>query len=256
VPELDQVVGQCDYVFHLAAQVGNIRSIEAPETDAQTNILASVRLLSACRTGHVRKIVYSSSSAIFGDAVRLPIDEDHPQRPQSFYGLSKLTAEKYALMAAALWQLPTVCLRYFNVYGLPMERSEYAGVISIFLDRLREGRQLIIYGDGRQARDFVYIDDVVQGNMLAALRGAPGTVYNIGTGRPTTVAQLAQVLIDVTGIKSDIVYQPARAGEVRDSLADISRARRDLGFEPQYDLQRGLAAIWTRLVDTSVEETR
>lgn len=247
ISELPALVAEAEYIFHLAAQVGNVKSISQPESDAQTNIVASVRLFNACRAAGGRRIVYSSSSAIFGEAEELPISETHPQRPASFYALSKLTAEKYALLAASLWQLPVVCLRYFNVYGWPIERNEYTGVIAIFFDRLQHHQCLTIYGDGRQIRDFVYVEDIVQANLRAALYGKPGAVYNIGTGQPTTIEELAQMMRQVTGQAVDIVYRPGRAGEVRESLAAIELACRELGYTPQYDLQRGLTELWQQL---------
>ncbi len=247
--ELPALVATSDYVFHLAAQVGNVRSLNETERDATTNVLGAVRLLCACRDAGagLRKLVYSSSSATFGEAERLPIDEAHPQSPASFYALSKLTAERYACLAAGLWGVPAVSLRYFNVFGLPMEDSEYTGVISIFFNRLRAGQPLIVYGDGGQVRDFVHVGDVVQANLLAALRGRPGGVYNIGTGVSTNIRQLAEAMIEITGRRAEIVHREPRAGEVRRSLADISRASGELGYRPRFDLRRGLAEMWRSL---------
>ena len=249
LPELPELVARADYVFHLAAQVGNVRSLVETERDAATNVLGSVRLLRACREAAVRKLVYSSSSATFGEAERLPIDETHPQEPASFYALSKLTAERYACLAAELWGVPAVSLRYFNVFGLPMEDSEYTGVISIFFNRLRAGQTLVIYGDGGQFRDFVHVRDVVQANLLAALRGRPGGVYNIGTGVATTVRQLAEAMIEVTGRSAEILHREPRAGEVRESVADISLACDELGYQPRFDLRRGLTEMWLSLAE-------
>jgi UDP-glucose 4-epimerase len=237
---LDRFTRGANYVFHLAAHVGNIKSIAAPVDDAATNVLGTVRLLDACRGAGIGRFVYSSSSAIFGEADRLPVDEDHAVRPVSFYALSKATGERYARLAAELLSVPTVCLRYFNVYGLPMEVNEYTGVISIFLKRLEDDQPLVIYGDGAQIRDFVYVDDVVQANLLAALKGRPGGVYNIGTGVGTTVRELATILMELTARHSTIEHADFRAGEVRRSTADISRARGELGFAPMYDMRRGL----------------
>ena len=169
-----------------------------------------------------------------------PIDEDHPVRPASFYALSKLTGERYARLAADLLSVPAVCLRYFNVYGLPMELNEYTGVISIFIRRLQEGQPLVIYGDGTQVRDFVYVDDVVQANLLAAIKGGAGAVYNIGTGRGTTIRELATILMELTERHTPIEHGDFRAGEVRRSTADTSRAQRELGFTPQFDMRDGL----------------
>ncbi|HYN23189.1 MAG TPA: NAD-dependent epimerase/dehydratase family protein [Thermoanaerobaculia bacterium] len=245
--DLPVLVRRADYVFHLAAQVGNVRSLNETERDAATNVLGSVRLLCACREVGVRKLVYSSSSATFGEAERLPIDEAHSQSPASFYALSKLTAERYTRLAAELWGLPAVSLRYFNVFGLPMEDSEYTGVISIFFNRLRAGEPLIIYGDGEQVRDFVHVGDVVQANLLAALHGRPGGVYNIGTGVSTNVCQLAEAMIEIAGRSTEITHRDARAGEVRRSLADISLASGELGYRPLFDLRRGLVEMWRSL---------
>lgn len=245
--ELPEIVSGSDYIFHLAAQVGNIKSIADPVSDAQTNVLGSVRLFHTCKSTAVKKVVYSSSSAIFGESETIPIDEEQPRTPESFYALSKLAGEQYALLAQSLWGLPAVCLRYFNVFGLPMENNEYTGVISIFFHRLLVGRPLIVFGDGHQSRDFVYVSDVAQANLLAAQRGAPGRVYNIGSGEVTTILQLAETMIELTGRESEIVFEDFRAGEVRQSLADIRRARTELGFVPRVDIRRGLAEMWANI---------
>jgi len=250
---IGELCAESDFVFHLAAQVGNVKSLEETETDAATNILGSVRLLKSCRGTRLRKLVYSSSSAIFGEAERLPIDESHPQRPASFYALSKLAAERYALLAREHWNVPAVCLRYFNVFGLPMENNEYTGVISIFFNRLKAGQPLTIYGDGEQLRDFVYVRDVARANVLAALRAEPGSVFNIGTGVASSVRGLALTMRDLTGQDVGIHYGPSRSSEVRRSVADIGRARAGLGFEPGYDLRQGLAEMWEALaVDSAL----
>lgn len=246
--ELPALVSSADYVFHLAAQVGNIKSIEETEADANTNILGSIRLFRACRDTAVKKVVYSSSSAIFGEAQRIPIDEEHPLHPASFYALSKLTAERYALLTTSIWDVPIVNLRYFNVFGQPMEHNEYTGVISIFFDRLMASQPLVIYGDGEQFRDFVYVMDIVAANLLAATRGEPGQVYNVGSGRATTLSKLARTMCELAGKKPEIVFEDPRTGEVRESLADITRAQNELGFAPAYELRRGLAEMWEALL--------
>lgn len=243
-PGVADLVGDADYVFHLAAQVGNIKSIERPGPDAATNVLGTVRLLEACRGTAVRKFVYSSSSAIFGEAVTLPIDETHPVNPASFYALSKLTGERYARLAAEIWNVPAVCLRYFNVFGEPMAPNEYSGVIWTFFDRLRRRLPLTIYGDGSQVRDFVFVSDVVRANLLAGERAKPGSVYNVGTGVATSILDLARTMVAMTGVPSEIVFGDFRAGEVRRSVADIGRARAELAYEPRHDLARGLGELW------------
>ncbi len=252
VAGLDALVGGHDFVFHLAARVGNVRSIREPLADATTNVVGTVRLLEACSGAGVRKVVYSSSSAIFGEARTLPIAEDHPHDPASFYALSKETGERYALLAHALWDVPAVALRYFNVFGLPMEDSEYTGVISIFLRRLRRGEPLIVYGDGGQCRDFVHVGDVVRANLLAATAAPAGAVYNVGSGVSTTVDELAEAVQRAAGRRVEVRHEPARAGEVRRSVADVGRIRRELGYAPAHDLGSGLAELW-RALDTEPE---
>ena len=245
---LDAIVEPADFVFHLAAQVGNVKSLSATVRDAEINVLATVRLLQACRHSRVRRVVYSSSSAIFGEAESLPIREDHPTRPESFYALSKLTAEQYTLLAWRHWRVPGACLRYFNVFGLPMEDNEYTGVISIFFRRLAAGLPLRIFGDGSQLRDFVYVDDVAQANVRAAAYAQNGGTYNIGSGAGTSIHGLADVMQRVAGRATEMVHEGFRLGEVRRSVADISRARAELGFQPCWDLDKGLAQMWRALV--------
>ncbi len=244
LPDLERLVGRSDYVFHLAAQVGTVDSIRDPVRDAHANITGTVCLIDACRGSSVRKIVCSTSAAVFGEAQTIPITEEHPQQPASFYALSKMGAERYAVLASTLLGLPTICLRYFNVYGLPMGGSDYASVIAAFLECLRTDRPLVVYGDGSQDRDFVYVKDVVAANLLASVRGAPGSVYNIGTGTATTVLELARLMCKMADRRPPIDFQPFRDGEVRHSVAAIARARADLGYEPAYDLRAGLRDIW------------
>ena len=245
---LADLVRDARFVFHLAAQVGNLKSIEDATTDASTNVIGSIRLYQSCRDSQVEKVVYSISAALCGQAASLPVAEDHPQRPESFYALSKMAGEHYARLAAELWSVPTVCLRYFNVYGLPMERNEYTGVISIFFEQLRRGQDLTIYGDGSQSRDFVYVSDVVEANLLAALGGSPGEAYNIGSGTRSTIGQLASTMIEITGRDVEVLHAPPRRGEVRDSQADISRAARALGYQPRVELAAGLGEMWNEIV--------
>ena len=251
---LESLAAKADYVFHLAAQVGNIKSLEETDSDARTNVLGAVRLYRACRNSAIRKLVYASSSAIFGEAETIPIREDHPQRPASFYALSKQTAEQYALLAQTLWGVPAVCTRFFNVYGMPMEKSEYSGVINIFMERLAEGRPLTIYGDGHQIRDFVYVKDIVQALLLAAEKAAPGSTFNIGSGRSCSITELAEIVREIAGTHSEIRYEAFRAGEVKRSAADIRHAQEQLGYQPKYGLSDGLQEIWasTKTARTAV----
>jgi UDP-glucose 4-epimerase len=238
--DLGDVWDGVDTVFHLAASVSVSRSVEEPCFDAENNILGSLRVLEACRKYDVRRVVFSSSAAIYGDPIRLPIDEGHPREPVSPYGLSKLAGESYARLYHQLYGLGAVSLRYFNVYGPRQDpESPYAGVISIFVHRLLEGLPLVVDGDGLQARDFVSVKDVVQANLLAASGGEeiPGRTFNVGTGTSTTIAQLAQTIV---GEEGQISHGPPRPGDVRESVADLTLSRGTLGYQPRIPLEDGI----------------
>ena len=229
-----------EVVFHLAAEVGNLNSLEHPIRDAEVNVLGTINVLRAAETAGVRRLVYSSSSAIFGEPRYLPVDEEHPTLPESYYGVSKLAAECYCLAAAQIMDVGIVCLRYFNVYGPRQAYSEYANVIPIFAGRLRRGEPLIVYGDGEQTRDFVYVHDVLRASLLAAESDLTGVAFNIGTGEATTVNRLAEILQELMETQVEVQHVAPRPGEVRHSVAEIARARNRLGYEPQWSLKQGL----------------
>lgn len=234
-------VEDVDVIFHLAAEVGNVKSLENPIRDAEVNILGTINLLRAAVASKVKSIVYSGSSAIFGEPRYLPIDESHPLAPESFYAVSKLGAEKYCLAFAKLYNISVVCLRYFNVYGPQQGYSEYANIMPIFAERLLKGMPLIIYGDGEQTRDFVAVQDVVQANLLAAAKEFNGgEIFNIRTGKQITVNQLSEVMQNVTGISVSSHHEPPRQGEVRDSVADIAKAKKLLGYKSEIELEEGI----------------
>ncbi len=247
---LGAAVRGCEVVFHLGAEVGNLNSLEHPFEDARTNGEGTLTVALAAHAAGVRRLVYSSSSAIFGEPVRLPIAEDHPCAPESYYGVSKLTGERYAWAAGRLTGLEVVCLRYFNVYGHGQGYNPYANVIPIFVEQLLRREPPIIYGDGEQTRDFVNVNDVVQANVLAAQAPVQGQIFNIGSGIATTVKALAQLIGDELASARDIRPQhaPARAGEVRHSVANIAHARACLGYEPRVTLTEGVRAYvqWYR----------
>lgn len=229
-----------DTVFHLAASVGNVRSIEAPIDDSEINVIGTLRVLEAARALKVRKLVFSSSAGIFGELKHLPISEDHPVEPDSPYGASKLAAEKLCLAYAKLYEIEAVCLRYFNVYGPNQRYDAYGNVIPIFAHQMLLGQTVTIFGDGDQTRDFVNVRDVVRLNLLASeARGISGA-FNVGSGTFVTINRLVELMSEASGIKAQVRYGAPRKGDVRDSLADLSRARQAFGFEPQVNLEDGL----------------
>jgi UDP-glucose 4-epimerase len=229
-----------EVVFHLAASVGNTRSIEHPIDDSEINVIGTLRVLEAARAARVRKVVFSSSAGIFGELKTLPIREDHPVEPDSPYGASKLAAEKMCLAYTKLHGLETVCLRYFNVYGVNQRFDAYGNVIPIFAHRLLAGEPLVVFGDGEQTRDLVCVRDVVQANYLSGTASGVTGAFNIASGTRVTINRLAQLVADAAGIKPAIQHGPPRKGDVRDSLADISKARAAFGYKPTVDLATGL----------------
>lgn len=229
-----------EVVFHLAASVGNKRSIDHPIDDAEINVIGTLRVLEAARKAGARKVVFSSSAGIFGELMTLPIREDHRVEPDSPYGASKLGAEKACLAYSKLYPMETVCLRYFNVYGVNQRFDAYGNVIPIFAHRLLQGEPIIIFGDGEQTRDFVNVRDVVQANYRAAMARGVSGAFNIASATRITINRLAQMMAQAGGIESKIEYAAPRQGDVRHSLADISLAREGFGFVPVVQLEEGL----------------
>jgi UDP-glucose 4-epimerase len=229
-----------EVVFHLAASVGNKRSIDHPITDAEINVIGTLRVLEAARRNGVRKIVTSSSAGIFGELKTLPIREDHAVEPDSPYGCTKLCKEKECLAYAKLYDIEAVCLRYFNVYGPNQRFDAYGNVIPIFAFKMLRGEVLTIFGDGEQTRDFVNVHDVVQANIKAAHAVGVSGAFNLGSAERITINALVDFLREASGIEPKVVHGPPRPGDVRHSLADISAARRAFGFEPAVSLQEGL----------------
>jgi UDP-glucose 4-epimerase len=236
---VNEAASGVDYVFHLAASVGNKRSIDDPIYDATINVLGTLNVLEAARKTGVKKLVYSSSAGIFGELKTLPISEDHPQEPDSPYGVSKLAAEKDCLVYMKLYGVPVVCLRYFNVYGVHQRFDAYGNVIPIFADRILRGIPMTIFGDGEQTRDFVNVADVAQANIKSALSSATG-VFNVGSGTRITINDLARLMEKVSGKAVGVEYGPERPGDVRDSLADVGAAVSGFSFKPMSDIEAGL----------------
>ncbi len=229
-----------EVVFHLAASVGNKRSIDHPLDDAAINVLGTLNVLEAARQAGTRKIVFSSSAGIFGELKTLPIREDHPVEPDSPYGASKLGAEKACLAYSKLYPLKAVCLRYFNVYGVNQRYDAYGNVIPIFAQRLLHGEAITIFGDGEQTRDFVNVNDVVQANYRAAMARGVSGAFNIASATCITINELARLMGAVSDIPPLIEYGPPRPGDVRHSLADISAASAAFGYRPMVGLEVGL----------------
>src|SRR6266853_1879664 len=232
----------CRAVFHLAAEVGNINSIDNPLADAQTNILGTVAVCELARRTRM-KVIYSSSSAIYGETVSLPVAEDHATVPLSPYGLSKLSGELYVRLYGRLFGIAHVCLRYFNVFGEGQVFNPYSNVIPIFVERLLRGGELIVYGDGRQTRDFVHVRDVAAANLLAFQSSVSAGSFNVGTGIRSSLIDLLEILRVLHG-PATVRFDPPRAGEVRDSLADIRKIQAELGFQPKVSFRDGVRAYY------------
>jgi len=235
-----QATRDVDVVFHLAAHIGNVKSLAEPTTDSDVNAGGTVTALDAAVRNGVRRFVYSSSAAIFGELQGAVVGEDHPQLPTSPYGVSKLAGEKYSLCYGRLSTMVVVCLRYFNVYGVNQRYDAYGNVIPIFAQRLYTGQPLTVYGDGEQTRDFVNAKDVARANLLAATKAQRSAVYNVGCGESITVNLLAELVQEASGIRTRIEYAPPRGGEVLHCKADIRKLRTDLGFVPDPDVRGGL----------------
>jgi nucleoside-diphosphate-sugar epimerase len=232
-------------VFHQAALPSVPQSIADPSTCHEVNVTGTLNVLEAAREAGVRRVVFASSCAVYGDSPELPKRETLAPMPLSPYAAAKLMGEQYCRLFHQLYGLETVALRYFNVFGPRQDpRSEYAAVIPRFLTRILAGEAPLIYGDGEQTRDFVSVHNVVAANLGAAYSPlAAGRVYNVACGRRTSLNHLVRTLAGLLGREVRAEYLPGRLGEVRDSLADISAARRDLGYEPRFRLEEGLAAL-------------
>lgn len=236
-----------DVVIHGAAIVGVAASTSNPELTRSVNVDGTVNLLNHSLEKKIKRFVYISSAAIYGEQKRLPIAEDAEPNPLSPYAVSKLVAEQSCRDSYRLKGLETVCLRFFNVYGPRQARGEYAGVMMKFIERLRENEPPIIYGDGRQTRDFVHVSDVVRATLLTLERDVAGEVINIGTGEATSINRLCRMFLRVTG-KTHLkpIHRAAMPGDVRRSQADLTKARRLLGYEPKISLEEGVKDLLHR----------
>jgi UDP-glucose 4-epimerase len=236
---LRDIFGGVDYVFHQAAIPSVPKSIENPISSHDTNVTGTLNVLIAARDNKIKKVVFASSSSIYGDSPVMKKQEDMIGNPQSPYAASKFAAECYCNVFTRVYGLPTVCLRYFNVYGPNQDpNSEYAAVIPSFIQKILEGKPPVIFGDGLQSRDFIFVRDIARANLLAVESGAVG-VFNIGTGVSVSLNSLSELMIKIIGTNVEVKHENPRPGDIRHSLADIFKAQ-EFGFMPNYQLEFGL----------------
>lgn len=243
VLDKDAVIEACrgvDVVFHLAASVGRQRSIDYPQLDSEINLVGTINVLEGMRANGVKKIVYSSSAAIFGELQSPEIDENHPQNADSPYGVSKLAAEKMILSYADIYDMTAVCLRYFNIYGVNQRYDLYGNVIPIFAHRLFAGESLLIYGDGSQTRDFVNVYDVARANVMAGMEYPETNVFNLGSGASITINRLAEMMQEISGIENGIQYLPERKADVKHCKANANKVAEKMQFKTVVPLEKGL----------------
>ncbi len=236
---LGRTLGGIDYVFHLAAISSVPRSLQDPLSTNEVNITGTLNVLVAARNNGVKKVIYASSSSIYGDTPTLPKTEGMTPNSQSPYALTKLVGEYYCRIFHEAHGVPTISLRYFNVYG-PRQNpnSEYAAVDPSFIFRVLQNERPIIYGDGNQTRDFTFVRDAVQANIIAAESRATG-IFNIGSGHSVTINELAKIITRIMSRDVQSIHKKPRAGDIRHSLSDITLAR-TIGYEPRCNLEDGL----------------
>ncbi|MCG8702366.1 MAG: NAD-dependent epimerase/dehydratase family protein [Bacteroidales bacterium] len=238
-----------DVVFHLAASIGNKKSIDNPVLDSEINVLGTLTVLESARINKVKTIVYSSSAAIFGELETTSIDENHPINPDSPYGVSKLSAEKQLLCYGKLYDIKVIALRYFNVFGERQRFDEYGNVIPIFAERIYNQKSMTIFGDGKQTRDFIHVKDVAMANYLAAVKSSVSGVYNVGSGQSITVNYLVEILTEITQNKQKPIYAEPRIGDVLHCKANISKIQQDLDFKPNLSIKEQLREYWEWFVN-------
>lgn len=242
--EVKEAFSKVDGVFHLAAITSVPYSIKNPTETAEVNVQGTNNLLEASADSNVKRFVFVSSCAVYGESKYLPIDENHPTDTRSPYAESKLEGEQDCTRFQEEYGLPTVILRLFNVYGPRQGTSEYSGVITRFLTRIRDGEAPIIFGDGRQTRDFAHISDVVQALLLSANnKDTAGQTFNIGFGKSTTINELCQLILKKMRVELKPLHREPRPGDIKRSWANITKAQRILGYMPRVLLERGLEDI-------------
>jgi len=235
------VFKEVDIVYHEAAFTSVPQSVKMPENCNDVNVNGVLNVLNAARRMDVEKIIYASSSSVYGDTPTLPKREDMRRLPISPYGVAKLACEAYMQVYHQVYGLKTTSLRYFNVFGPRQKDSTYSGIIAIWLGKIIRNEDLIIFGDGTNSRDFTYVKDVIQANLLAAKNDVSGEIFNIGAGSPINLTDLANLILKITNKENlKIIYNEPRVGDIIHSYADISKAKKSLNFEPKYNQEQGL----------------
>ncbi len=239
--EVFKAINGSKYVFNMAAMISVPESMTNPFECVNINVNGLINILDAAKEYGVEKVIHSSSAAIYGEDPELPKTTSMKPNPKSPYGITKLDGEYYLNMYSDFYGLKTTSLRYFNVFGPGQDpKSQYAAAIPIFVYKALNNEDITIYGDGEQTRDFVFVEDVVQANVLAAESSIKKGVYNVANGKTITIKQLAQLIIEYTNSKSKILFAPERAGDIKHSLASIDNTVADLGFAPKCNLEDGL----------------
>lgn len=242
IETLQKACHQADFVIHLAARTSVPRSVKDPIETNRINVDGTLNVLVAARDNKVKRVVFAASSSAYGETPALPKVESMQSQPISPYGVSKYVGELYAQTFGRCYGLETVCVRYFNIFGPRQDPdSPYSGVLSRFATAFLDGTQPTVFGDGNQTRDFTFVENAVQANLLACeSEGAAGKVFNVGTGHSISLNQVLELLGRISGQHLKANYEPPRDGDIRDSLADISRAREILGYEPTVFFEEGL----------------
>lgn len=244
--DLGNIVSKVDYIIHEAGQPG-IRSSWGPSFRdyVENNVMATQQLLEACKQSTVKKVVIASSSSVYGTATTKPLTESDPTKPESPYGVTKLAVEKLSLAYHLNFVIPVVLLRYFTVYG-PRQRPDMA--MRKFIDAIVSSKKIAVYGDGSQQRDFTYVDDACAGTINAAEKAEAGSILNIGSGRTVSLMDVIRTIEAVAGTSFDIAFEPHQKGDVKNTMADITKARNMIGYNPASDLRKGIEKeyLWVK----------
>jgi UDP-glucose 4-epimerase len=232
-----------EVVIHTAALVSVEESVRKPEDYLRCNVLGTLNTVRVSTNYGVSRFIYLSSAAVYGDPIKLPVSEEHPLNPKSPYGLSKLLGEEVVKLYHRMYGLEYVILRLFNVYGPRQSLNPYSGVITKFIDRVCKGLPPVIYGDGTQTRDFIHVLDVCRATQLSISTEYVNEVYNIGSGKPLSINELANLIIRISKLELRPTYEPSRPSDIRHSYADISKAVKYLGFKPSVSIEEGIEEL-------------